>query len=176
MQLTPRRPKRNSYQRLSRLSDEARLSVASISVTSEGKGTDSNRSSATIRAVQVNGHSSIGLNDVDFDRALRKFTSERDSFLTDLNFTAGAVVPNRPKPRPKTQKIVGEDASTLKSGVGSLRQRISFRDLNSVKRQPSLARQCRYTFSTCNYHKTLACCTNFGLAVSRWYGVADLKL
>ena len=142
VQLSPRRPKRNSYQRLSRLSDEARLSVASISVTSEGKGTDSNRSSATIRAVQINGHNSIGLNDMDFDKALRKFTSERDSFLTDLTFSAGAVVPNRPKSRPKTQKVVCEDANTLKSGVGSIRRRISFRDMNSVKRQPSLARQC----------------------------------
>ncbi len=133
---TPRNTKRNSYQRLSRLSDEARFSIASISSTLENKGTDSNRSSVTIKGIQINGKGT--LNDVDFEKALRKFASERDSFLSDLTLSAGAVVPNRPKPRPKTQKIVSEDAAGLKSGVGSIRRRISFRD---IKRQSSIARQ-----------------------------------
>lgn len=137
---TPRNRKRNSYQRLSRLSDEARLSIASISSTPDKKGTDSNRSSTTIKGIQIAGRS--GLNDQDFDKALRKFASERDSFLLDLTLSAGAVVPNRPKPRPKTQKIVNEDASALKSGLGSIRRRVSFRDMNSLKRQSSVARQC----------------------------------
>ena len=136
---TPRNRKRNSYQRLSRLSDEARLSIASISSTPDKKGTDSNRSSATIKGIQISGKN--GLNDQDFDKALRKFASERDSFLSDLTLSAGAVVPNRPKPRPKTQKIVPEDASALKSGLGSIRRRVSFRDMNSMKRQSSVARQ-----------------------------------
>lgn len=139
----PRTIKRNSYQRLSRLSDEARLSVSSFSPSIEKKGTDSNRSSTTIRGIQINGtgHNPGGLNDYDFERALRKFASERDSFLLDLTLSAGAIMPNRPKARPKTQKIVNEDTLTLKSGVGSIRRHISFRDMSSVKRQSSVARQ-----------------------------------
>ncbi|KAL9013120.1 MAG: hypothetical protein Q9173_002163 [Seirophora scorigena] len=118
---TPRHLKRNSYQRLSRLSDEARLSIASISLSPDRKGTDSNRSSITIKGFQINGNTTT-LSDVDFDRALRRFATERDSFLTDLNLSAGAVVPNRPKARPKTQRIVNnEDGGGLKSGVGSIR-------------------------------------------------------
>ncbi|KAG7004706.1 DENN domain-containing protein [Physcia stellaris] len=136
---TPRNRKRNSYQRLSRLSDDARLSIASISSTPDRKGTDSNRSSATIKGIQIVGKGV--LNDQDFDRALRKFASERDSFLSDLTLSAGAIVPNRPKPRPKTQRIVNEDASALKSGLGSIRRRVSFRDMNSLKRQSTVARQ-----------------------------------
>lgn len=139
---TPRHSKRSSYHRLSRLSDDARLSIQSISLTSDKKGTDSNRSSATIKGIQING--TAGLSDVDFEKALRKFASERDSFLSDLSLSAGAVVPNRPKPRPKTQRITNEDTAGLKSGVGSVRRRISFRDMSSMKRQPSVARQCGY--------------------------------
>lgn len=132
--------KRSSYNWPSRKSHEARLSNQSFS-TLEKNGTDSNRSSTTIKGVYLNGPGP-GLNDLDFERALRKFASERDSFLTDLTLSAGAVIPNRPKPRPKTQRIVNEDAAGLKSGVGSIRRRISFRDMNSMKRQPSVARQC----------------------------------
>jgi hypothetical protein len=137
---TPRNGKRNSYQRLSRVSDEARLSVASFTPTIEESGPDSNRSSTTIKGIQVNGAG--GLNDHDFEKALRKFASERDSFLSDMSLSAGAVMPNRPKPRPKTQKIVKDDAAGPKSAVGSIRRRISFRDMNSMKRQSSVARQC----------------------------------
>lgn len=143
---TPRSGKRNSYQRLSRLSDEARLSISSFPPAVEQNGTDSNRSSTTIKAVQVNGtNSGAGkLNDLDFERALRKFASERDSFLSDLSLSAGAIMPNRPKSRPKTQRIVNEDTAGLKSGVGSIRRRISFRDMNSMKRQSSIARQGKF--------------------------------
>ena len=140
---TSHKAKRNSYQRLSNLSDEARLSISSLSLSPNKTGTDSNRSSVTIKAVQINGTGSNGgLSDTDFENALKKFATQRDSFLMDLSLSAGAVVPNRPKQRPKTQKIVNED---LKSGVGSLRRRISFRDMNSMKRQSSVKRQCEYT-------------------------------
>ena len=140
---TPHNHRRNSYQRLSSLSDEARLSISTLALSPNQNGTASNRSSATIKAIQVNGTgSSGGLNDTDFENALKKFASQRDSFLMDLSLSAGAVVPSRPKPRPKTQKIVNED---LKSGAGSLRRRISFRDMNSVKRQSSVKRQGAYT-------------------------------
>ena len=138
----PRRVKRNSYQRLSSLSDEARLSITSLSLSPERKGTDSNRSSTTIKGSQINGNGRL-LSDTDFENALKKFASQRDSFLSDLTLSAGAVVPNRPKARPKTQKIVSEDAAGLKSGVGSIRRRISFRDMNSMKRQSSVKRQCQ---------------------------------
>ncbi|KAL8749471.1 MAG: hypothetical protein Q9199_007662 [Rusavskia elegans] len=142
---TPRHSKRNSYHRLSRLSDEARLSTASVSLSPDPKGTDSNRSSTTIKGNQINGTGN--LSDVDFDKALRKFATERESFLTDLTLSAGAVIPNRPKARPKTQKIVNEDNAALKSGVGSIRRRISFRDMSSVKRQSSVNRQCTFQFA-----------------------------
>lgn len=141
---SPRKSKRNSYQRLSSLSDEARLSISSLSFSPEQKGTDSNRSSVTIKGIQINSTNG-GLNDTDFDKALLKFASQRDSFLSDLTLSAGAVVPNRPKARPKTQRIVSEDNSNgLRSGVGSIRRRISFRDMSSMKRQSSGKRQCEY--------------------------------
>ena len=141
---TPRKAKRSSYQRLSNLSDEARLSISSLSFSPEKKGTDSNRSSVTIKASQMNGMGfPAGLNDTDFENALKKFATQRDTFLTDLTLSAGAVVPPRPRMRPKTQKIVNEDDLRLKSGMGSLRRRISFRDISSTKRQSSVKRQCK---------------------------------
>lgn len=138
--ISPKPEKRSSRNWPSKKSNEARLSNQSFA-TLERNGTDSNRSSATIKGPQLHG-TGTGLNDVDFERALRKFATERDSFLSDLTLSAGAVVQNRPKPRPKTQRIVNEDAAGVKSGVGSIRRRISFRDINSMKRQPSVARQC----------------------------------
>lgn len=135
--------KRNSSLPLTRSSDEARLSFRSMA--SDFKDTASNRSSMTIKPSQspnLNGTSFLNLSDHDFDKAISKFTAERDSFLSDLSLSAaGAGVPNRPKPRPKTQKIVAEDVNPLKSGIGSVRRHMSFRDMNSMKRQPSVARQ-----------------------------------
>jgi hypothetical protein len=62
-----------------------------------------------------------------------------------LSLSAGAITPARPKPRPRTQKLVTEDkpasSNPLRSGIGSVRRHMSFRDMNSVKRQPSVARQ-----------------------------------
>ena len=147
----PKKAKRNSYQRLSSLSDEARLSITSLSLSPERKGTDSNRSSTTIKGIQINGNGRL-LSDTDFENALKKFASQRDSFLSDLTLSAGAVVPNRPKARPKTQKIVNEDAASRQSGVGSIRRRISFRDMNSMKRQSSVKRQCWCTPFPITWH------------------------
>ena len=155
MSTTSRNKKRNSYQRLSRVSDEARFSISSFSPAMEKIGTDSNRSSTTIKGIQINGttNSVGGLNDYDFEKALRKFASERDSFLSDLSLSAGAIMPNRPKPRPKTQRFSSDDSSVLRSGVGSIRRRISFRDMSSIKRQSSVARQGKchsHTFRYCS--------------------------
>jgi hypothetical protein len=136
-----KRGSRGSLQRLSKLSNDNQFST--ISNNSDAKGTTSNRSSATIRAIPPETPSF--LNDVDFDRALQRFASERDSFLRDSFLSAGAIMPERPKARqksqPKTQKIVAEDVSGLKSGLGSVRRHMSFREMNSMKRQPSIARQ-----------------------------------
>ncbi|PGG96260.1 hypothetical protein AJ79_09660 [Helicocarpus griseus UAMH5409] len=128
--------KRNSYQWLPKPSDEARLSFRSMS-----SETPSNRSSMTIKGSNSPNGLSM-LSEGDFDKALVKFAAERDTFLTDLSLSAGAVVANnRPRPRPRTQKIVAEEVNPLKSGIGSVRRHMSFRDMNSMKRQPSVARQ-----------------------------------
>lgn len=159
---TPRPAKRNSCHRLSRLSDDARLSIASITLSPNHKGSDSNRSSTTIKGIQISG-AAASLSDVDFDRALRKFATERESFLTDLTLSAGAVVPNRPKARPKTQRIVNnEDGGGIKSGVGSIRRRISFRDMNSMKRQSSVNRQCEFSLTA------IDCCRRLQAASSTY--------
>lgn len=124
--------------RFSRLSNGNRLSVGTI--TAENFQVQSNRSSATIRAVQPNG---AGLNDQDFDMALRKFMSERDSFLDELSFSAGTSVPNRSTIYSKALKLVSEDPNVTRSTSGSVRRHFSIRDLNSMKRQPSTARACK---------------------------------
>jgi hypothetical protein len=139
---TSKHSKRNSYQLLSRLSIEAQSSIRSLDKMQSG--TSSNRSSATIRMVpSPSPHASTMLSDVDFDKALKKFAIDRDSFLLDINFSAGAVTqPNRPRPRPRTQRIVPEDQPAgLSRGIGSVRRHMSFREMNSTKRQSSVARQ-----------------------------------
>ena len=135
---TPRHAKKSSLNRLSKATDDRRLSGGSSKLL-DGKSTDSNRSSATIRPLQTNGHAS--LNEADFEKALRRFANERETFVNDLTLSAGAVIREKPKPRTKPQRIVSEDVSGLKSGLGSIRRRISFREMGTVKRTPSLARQ-----------------------------------
>lgn len=101
--------------------------------------TASNRSSATIRVVQ-NTLNSQGLSEADFDLALHKFAAERDSFLEEIQFNAGAVASsNRQRARQKTHRIINDDLGYRNSTVGSLRKRLSA--INSLKRQPSSARQ-----------------------------------
>lgn len=133
-----RNGRRNSVQRLSKLSMSMR------STGSDSKGTHSNRSSMTIKGASSPSRSSF-LSDFDFDKALLKFASERESFLSDLSLSAGAITPARPKPRPRTQRITSEEpapqVNPLKSGIGSVRRHMSFRDMSSMKRQPSVARQ-----------------------------------
>ncbi|KAI9376543.1 AEX-3 domain-containing protein [Aspergillus egyptiacus] len=130
---------RRSFQRLSFRSGES---------DSNANGTHSNRSSITIKggpAPSPRGSEFLGLGDFDFDQALLKFASERDTFLTDLSLSAGAITPaSRPRSRLRTQKIVSEEpqpSGLLRSGIGSVRRHMSFRDMNSMKRQPSVARQ-----------------------------------
>lgn len=122
-----------------RLSFDHRNSISTI-IGPDSKQSASNRSSATIKGVQIGGS---GLSDADFEHALRKFASERDSFLEEIQFTAGVAQQNRPsRPvRPKPQRIQHEDGGgNLRSGVGSIRRRLSTMQ-SSLKRQPSMARQ-----------------------------------
>lgn len=164
--------------RRSRLSYEARKSINSML----GSGTASNRSSATIRAVNftepfssepkelqltdqggpVGPIGGSGLSDEDFDAALKKFANERDTFLEEIHFSAGTLpeLNSKPKRSAKTQKIVNEDGGGLRSSVGSLRRRIS--TMNSLKRQPSVMRQCKWcSSSSCHVPSDtiLTCCT-----------------
>ncbi|KAI9785749.1 MAG: hypothetical protein M1839_008766, partial [Geoglossum umbratile] len=125
----------NSFGRLS--SGEPRLSIHAVVTEGDSKQTSSNRSSATITGIQLNG---TGLSDFDFDKALRKFAAERDSFLDELSYSAGTIVPNRPVMHPRAQRVINEEPGGLKAVGGSIRRRISFRDLNSMKRQPSMVR------------------------------------
>jgi hypothetical protein len=140
-----------SFQRLSTLSNEARLSIRTVDSTgspSKVRPSESNRSSTTITGVQINGTN--GLGEFDFDNALKKFASERDNFLEELSFTAGAPAPQKPAMNPRAQKIRSEEGGNLgRGGVGgSIRRRISFRDLNSMRRQPSVARACESSCGT----------------------------
>ena len=137
----------DTAKRRSRYSFEARKSIGSIVNTAEPTAPASNRSSsATIKAPVVQPPTPTvtgpaGLSDDAFEEALKKFASERDSFLEDIHVSAGAVpaANTSKRPRPRTLRITqNEDANGaagLKGGVGSLRRRLS--TMNSMKRQPS---------------------------------------
>jgi hypothetical protein len=130
--------------RRSRYSFEARKSISSIINTNEPTATPgSNRSSTTIKGFSVNGNGVGGLSDDAFEEALKKFASERESFMEDLTFSAGTIVRDTPaqkKPRPKTVRITQDEStmngSGIRGSVGSLRRRLS--TMNSMKRQPSV--------------------------------------
>ncbi|KAL7776751.1 hypothetical protein CFE70_007170 [Pyrenophora teres f. teres 0-1] len=132
-----------SRQRSRNRYSENRQSVGTI-IGPDAKQTASNRSSATIKGFQLGGS---GLSDQEFDIALRKFASERDSFLEEIQFTAGVAqharsTPTRP-PRPRPQRVSQtntDDGNNVRSGVGSIRRRISTMQ-SSLKRQSSTARQ-----------------------------------
>lgn len=82
----------------------------------------------------------------DFDSALYKFAAERETFLDELTFSSGAKVHSRqPMISPRAERIkADEDVSLMRNPIrsikGSIRRKISFRDMNSVKRQPPTAR------------------------------------
>lgn len=141
---TARHSRTNSWNRLSKIGNDPRNSV-------EVDNTQSNRSSITIKGPSTNGNGNGNgggmLGDFDFDTALLKFASERETFLDDLSFSAGAPVQSRPPmTNPKAERLKVEDSdahgppgrrSPLRSVGGSIRRRISFRDMSSMKRQPS---------------------------------------
>jgi hypothetical protein len=96
------------------------------------------------------------LGDFDFDKALVKFANERENFLDDLGFSAGAPIQKRePMTNPRADRIRIEEGdilgstarrSPLRSVGGSIRRKISFRDMNSMKRQPSVQRTSEWSF------------------------------
>ncbi|PQE26241.1 DENN domain-containing protein [Rutstroemia sp. NJR-2017a BBW] len=149
-----RHSRTNSWNRLTKNSQDGR---SSISTLEENDGTASNRSSITLKAglsghINGNGTSQGGgvggiFGDFDFDQALLKFANAREDFLDDLSFAAGAPTqPAPPMTSSRTSRLKVEDTDniqkrspTLRSVGGSIRRKISFRDLNSVKRQPSMA-------------------------------------
>ncbi|KAK4496397.1 hypothetical protein PRZ48_012377 [Zasmidium cellare] len=131
----------DTVQRRSRYSFEARKSVGSIINAVEEKIPASNRSSTTIKAVQIGGSD---WSDDAFAEALKKFASERDSFIEENHISAGTVSTHNPqkRARPRTVRITQDEGSLtpngngLKSGVGSLRRRLS--TMNSMKRASSV--------------------------------------
>ncbi|KAL2015735.1 hypothetical protein VTK56DRAFT_4882 [Thermocarpiscus australiensis] len=162
-----RHSRRNS---VNRLSTNSKISVASSFSGGEARvpedadgNTKSNRSSATIRpnpppnpgnsgtnGINNSGGGGEGIGfdglpaDFDFDKALLKFAAERENFLDDLTFSAGAKIQSRPPMvNPRTEKLKAEDAdqsgrkSPLKSIRGSIRRKMSFRDMSSVRKQPT---------------------------------------
>lgn len=123
---TPRRSQRYSW--------EARKSIGSMIGPFDFKPPASNRSSgATIKGIQVD--TTPGLSDEDFEQALRKFASERDTFLEEIQVQAGAVIPQKPsKQWAKVMRISQHEEpgspgsgprTGLGSGIGSIRRRLS---------------------------------------------------
>jgi hypothetical protein len=149
---TARHSRQNSANRLSKVS-------ADIHCLEEiDNNTRSNRSSATIRAVPPanaapnNSNGVFGAEgfvpDFDFDNALFKFAAERENFLDEISFTAGAKVQGRPPMvNPRALRIKADEESqsgrqsplrSIRGSIrGSLRRKISFKDMNSVRKQPA---------------------------------------
>ncbi|KAF2863993.1 DENN-domain-containing protein [Piedraia hortae CBS 480.64] len=114
----------------------------------------SNRSSAA--TLKAPAGQFADLSNGAFEEALKKFASERDSFLDDISFRAGTVrnsnsistPTHQRRPRPRTVRIAAEDdapptpggaAGSLRAGVGSLRRRFSTMNSN-MKRLSVMSR------------------------------------
>ncbi|SPO05772.1 related to lustrin A [Cephalotrichum gorgonifer] len=162
---TARHSRQSSNHRISKLSNEARFSINTLDEV-DGN-TRSNRSSATIKPINNNGpptststllpgpNEKSPLSDFDFDNALFKFAAEREHFLEDLSFTAGAKTQSRPPMvNPRAERIKADETDTsgrrspmrsIKGSIrgsikGSIRRKMSFRDMNSSRKQPSAAK------------------------------------
>ena len=115
---------------------------------------NSNSSSSTITKASALNTPHTSMNngarrDFDFDKALLKFAAERDSFLEDLSFSAGTVVPSKPLVHPRAQKVFNDDPQKLEK-ANSLRRRISLRDLTSMRRSPSAINRACELWSFCD--------------------------
>jgi len=159
---TPARHSRqSSVNRLSKLSGDGNY----LQDDPDGN-TRSNRSSTTIRANPAANSASnrnsaatdaAFVPDFDFDKALIKFAVERENFLDDLTFSAGAKVQSRPPMvNPRAERVKAEDGDpggrksplmrSIRGSIrGSIRRKMSFRDMNSVRRQPTAPKPGRCT-------------------------------
>lgn len=151
---TARHSRQGSANRISKTSlDASRFSIQTLEEL-DGN-TRSNRSSATIRpsnspvfnGVPSGMEGGPFMGDFDFDKALLKFAAERENFLDDLSFSAGAKLQSRPPMiNPRAERIRADESdasgrrSPLRSIKGSIRRKMSFRDMNSMRKQPSIAR------------------------------------
>ncbi|GAM87289.1 hypothetical protein ANO11243_053110 [Dothideomycetidae sp. 11243] len=122
------------FRRSKRYSFEVRRSRGSIITSPDITSPPSKRNSAST----MKGAAAV-LSEEDFDQALRKFAYERESFLDEIHVSAGTVTtPSAratPKPRPKTIRIKSSEenaAPSLRSGVGSLRRKLS--TMNSMRK------------------------------------------
>lgn len=156
--------RQNSYHKLSNRQSLADSSVQSVETLTH---LPSVRSHATIRrVVSSNTQSPVPgspdfwhdppsaresevLNDADFEDVMTRFAHDRDAFYLDLNFRSDAVAPRPSKsvsrPRPRTQRIIAEELelvpTTPTRAIGSVRRHMSFKEMNSTRRQPSIARK-----------------------------------
>ncbi|KAB5585356.1 DENN domain-containing protein [Coniochaeta sp. 2T2.1] len=180
--ITTPQPTPKAKARHSRQNSANRLSRVSAEVLDEIDGnTRSNRSSATIRQVHssnaaptnnANGNPAANRDsfvpDFDFDNALFKFAAERENFLDDLSFTAGAKVQGRPPMvNPRALRIKADDETqngrqsplrSIRGSIkGSLRRKISFKDMNSVRKQPAAPKPAsiRTTKRLSNYNSVI---------------------
>jgi hypothetical protein len=147
-----RHSRQSSANRLPRVSVDGRSSISTLEEL-DGN-TRSNRSSATIRPINAPtpgaslGEGPFIMGDVDFDKALIKFAAERENFLEDLSFSAGAKVQARaPMINPRAERIRAEESEPsgrgsplMRSIKGSIRRKMSFRDMNSTRKQPASVR------------------------------------
>jgi hypothetical protein len=169
LRATTRHSRQSSANRLSKLSLENRFSTHTLEDLDDS--TRSNRSSTTIKAplqptisaagassaatVTLEGDSNGAAGasgtssraDFDFDQMLVKFAVERENFLEDLSFSAGAKLHTRPPMiSPRAEKIKADDSelsgrrSPLRGIKGSIRRKLSFRDMNSVRNPHNAAR------------------------------------
>ncbi|ROT43411.1 DENN domain-containing protein [Sodiomyces alkalinus F11] len=134
-------------------------SSVTIRPSQASNNNNNNNSSNTVDGANMNTNSGSGtdkalggpLDGFDFDSALFKFAAEREHFLEDLTFSAGAKVQSRPPMvNPRTERIKAEESEPSgrmsplrnleRSIKGSIRRKISFRDMNSMRRQPATGR------------------------------------
>lgn len=160
--LSTKHSRQGSLHKVPRL-PSARSSIQSIDKLSRLSSVQSN---STIRRVITSNHQppsptspgipklttdvrvSTLLSDADLERVLRKYTKDKDAFYHDIGPKPQISQEKRSKsiskPRPRTQRIVAEELDAAPSPsrtLGSVRRHISFKDMNSTKRAPSIARR-----------------------------------
>lgn len=161
--LSRKQSRPGSYQKLNQLSSN-RSSIQSIDRLSRLSSVNS--SNATIKRVLTTRQRSPSptspgapklntdirvsafLSDADLEKVLRRYTKDKDAFYLDLSVKPPFPVERRlksvSKPRPRTQRIVAEDLDATpvpNRTLGSVRRHMSFKDMNSTKRAPSIARR-----------------------------------